>query len=186
MQSDRTATIVHAIPGRIRFRLDRSLRSPESLRSLTDTLSQMEGVRRVEVNPATGSLLLLYDPEVLNIEQLYLAARTANVNVLIPEGAAAELPSEEVSAIASRINSFFGQMDSAVFRFTGGTIDVKTLVPFGLATAALRQIAASRGRLATVPWYVLLWYSADIFIKYNRRPRGSGAQTQDNVESGLE
>ncbi|MHB0871817.1 MAG: HMA2 domain-containing protein [Chloroflexota bacterium] len=169
MQGDRTATIVHAIPGRIRVRLGKSLSSPESMQSIMETLSAVEGVSRAEANPVTRSILLLYDPEVMNPEQLYLAAQSVDVAVVLPGSAQPSAASERITPIASSINSTVSRIDRAVFDFTGGKLDARTVVPFGLATAAIRQIVTSRGSLMRAPWYVLLWYSFELFTKFNRR-----------------
>ncbi|MGE5619932.1 MAG: HMA2 domain-containing protein [Sphingomonadaceae bacterium] len=169
MQDGRTAVIVHSIPGRIRVRLDKSSRSPDFMRTLVETLSAVEGVNRVEANPATGSVLLLYDPQVMDPEQLYLAARSAHLSVVLPGAGRPTAQPDEITPIASGINSAIGRLDRAIFNFTSGNLDTKTLVPFGLAAAAIRQIVTSRGNVATAPWYVLLWYSFSLFHRFNRR-----------------
>lgn len=167
-QRDRTATVVHAIPGRVRVRLDRSLRSAETMQTLAGLLAQIEGVRQVRVNPSTGSVLLEYDPQQVNLEQLYLAANAAKVTLVMP-GTPNESGPQDMTPLAKRINSTFGRLDRTVYDFSGGRIDVKTLFPLGLAAAAVRQIATSGGNVAAAPWYVLLWYSFDTFTRYNRR-----------------
>ncbi len=173
MEEVRTATVAHAIPGRIRVRLDKTLRSPDTVNSLVNALAQVEGMRLVQGNPVTGSLLLLYDPERLNLEQLFAAAQAANIKVIVPEAAAPPPPSGEVSAIATRINAAFSRLDRAMATYTGGKVDVKLLIPAGLAATAMRQIVTSAPNLTAVPWYVLLWYSFDFYSKYNRRPPGT-------------
>ncbi len=177
-RGDGKATIVHAIPGRVRVRLDRSLRSPVFMHTLVDALSQVEGVRRVQANPSTGSLLLLYDPQLLSLEQLYQAARAADVTLVIPATPAAPDSAGELTTLAQRINSAIGRLDQTVFGFTGGTLDLRTLFPLGLATAALRQIATSGGNLAAAPWYVLLWYSFESFTKFNSRKVAVNPETR--------
>ncbi len=184
-RGNRQATIVHAIPGRVRVRLDPTLRSPDFMRSLVETLSEVKGVHQVQSNPTTGSILLLFDPGVLSLEQLYLAASAADVVIVTP-GASSEPPvSEQTTPLARSINSAVGRMDRTVFDFTGGKIDVKTLFPLGLAAAAVRQIATSGGNLAAAPWYVLLWYSFETFTKYNLRKEKNGSETRGSAGEGI-
>jgi len=166
-----TATIVHAMPGRVRVRLDRSLRSPDTVRFVTETLSGLEGVRELRFNPATGCLLLLYDPDILHIDQLLLAASAANIEVVPPTSPAP--PQEgDITPLARSINALFREIDRRLLRLTSGKLDARTLFPVGLGAAALRQIIVSRGEIAAAPWYVLLWYSFEAFTKFNRAPGG--------------
>jgi Heavy metal associated domain 2 len=57
------ATVVHHIPGRLRVRLPRASRRPDILHDLHGFISGLGGVRRVEINPVTGSILVHYAPE---------------------------------------------------------------------------------------------------------------------------
>ena len=57
---------VHYVPGRLRIRIPRLKRNAEEARILTKALSRVSGVRSVEVNLLTGSLLVHYDPCVSN------------------------------------------------------------------------------------------------------------------------
>jgi hypothetical protein len=173
---NRRATVVHAIPGRVRVRLERSLRSAELLRDLVEALSEVEGVRRVQANPATGSLLLLYDPELLTLDQLLLAADAANIAVVLPGDQSHQPEPDDLTPLARGINSAFGRLNRALFAFTGGKLDVRTVLPLGLAAGSLRQIARSGGNVRAVPWYVLLWYSFEVFTKFNTREESNGAR----------
>ncbi len=179
MSEDRTATIVSAAPGRVRVRLGPAMRSPDAMRGLAEMVSGLEGVREARVNPTTGSLLVLYDPETVSMEGLYLAARAANLTIVVPESNSPAAITWEVSEVARAVNSAFGRMDAAVSGFTGGKLDAKTLVPLGLGAAALRQIVTSGANLGAVPWYVLLWYSFEMFTKYNL---GKGPRPRSHAE----
>ena len=183
-QGERKATIVHGIPGRVRVRLDSSLRTPEFMGLLAESLSQMEGVRHVQINPVTGSLLLLYDPTRLSLEQLYGAATAANITLAFPAEAGERPFTGEPTGTAQGINSFIGRLDRALFDFTDGKLDLRTLFPLGLATAALRQIATSGGNVAAAPWYVLLWYSFESFTRYNSSKPGERRETRASGSPG--
>lgn len=172
MGQNRSVFLVHAIPGRVRVRLGKGLRSPEEMNALVETLSRVEGIREVRANPTIGSLLILYDPKAIGMESLVMAAAAADIEVVIPE-ADRQPPSAELSDVARGINSAFGRLDRAVARATDGKLDAKTLAPLALGAVAVRRILTSGADLSAVPWYVLLWYSFEMFTKYNLR-RGSG------------
>jgi hypothetical protein len=172
MQEDRIATVVHTMPGRLRVRLSRSLGTPETLGSVAESLSQVPGVRHVQVNPVSRSVLLLYDPQLLSLEDLSLAAAAADIRVTVPGENGGGHSSEELSGVARSINNTFGSMDESVRQATAGRLDAKTLLPLALGAAGLRQIFASGAAMRAIPGYVLLWYAFEMFTKYNLR-RGS-------------
>ena len=57
--------VVHAVPGRVRFRIPRLKSDPAVCAVLVRDLSGIEGIEDVQVNPVTGTVLLLFDPERL-------------------------------------------------------------------------------------------------------------------------
>lgn len=66
--------VAHRLPGRVRFRVHTE--DPQRLTQLVHTL-QLSGVRSVQPNPLTGSILILYDPQSTNEEALHQAIRQA-------------------------------------------------------------------------------------------------------------
>src|SRR5580704_2636799 len=61
MTSD--AHIVHHIPGRLRLKIPQAKGNAAFLDQVKTALSPIQGVRGIEVNPTTGSVLVHYDPE---------------------------------------------------------------------------------------------------------------------------
>jgi Cu2+-exporting ATPase len=53
--------LVHALPGRVRLRLDRLKQNPSFAEEIQHALPGLPGVDQVEANPDTGSLLIYYD-----------------------------------------------------------------------------------------------------------------------------
>lgn len=53
----------HHIPGRLRVRVGAVKRNAQNARTLQMGIQGMSGVRSVEVNLLTGSILVLYDPD---------------------------------------------------------------------------------------------------------------------------
>ena len=54
--------IAHILPGRVRLRFKALKGCATTANNLQSHLGSVEGIRRVEINPLTGSLLLGYDP----------------------------------------------------------------------------------------------------------------------------
>src|SRR5919109_2264942 len=69
--------VVHAIPGRVRVKIAQLRDNPEFAREIRERLSGVRGIRRIEANPLTGSLLVLYDPgELTSLESLLALSET--------------------------------------------------------------------------------------------------------------
>lgn len=58
--------IVHAIPGRIRFRMSQVKENPAFANQLGQTLARLQMVKWSQINPRTGSVLIGYDSELLS------------------------------------------------------------------------------------------------------------------------
>jgi copper chaperone CopZ len=80
----RSATCVHALPGRLRLRIRDLKRSPDLARSIEQRLGRMAGVRRVEANPVTGSILVVYDENLLDRRDVFGALLAWDVVVDAP------------------------------------------------------------------------------------------------------
>ena len=169
MSERMSLALVSAIPGRIRVRVGRSFRSLSSMNELAGIIRSLNGVRDVQINPTTGSFLILYDPEAVDIGQLYLAAQAANVDITLPGDRAESTADSKLAGVARAINATFGRVDRTIFDFTGGKLDAKTLAPLAVGGVAVRQLFTQGVGISSIPWYVLLWYSFEMFTKYNYR-----------------
>jgi hypothetical protein len=57
--------IVHAIPGRVRLKVAGLKANPPLGLTIQKRLRDVSGIKRVETNPVTGSVLVLFDPEAV-------------------------------------------------------------------------------------------------------------------------
>ena len=57
--------IIHAIPGRIRVRIGKVKDNPSLADELQQKLSAIRVIQQAAVNPLTGSILVTYDPRLL-------------------------------------------------------------------------------------------------------------------------
>src|SRR5262245_21781553 len=56
------AQVVHHIPGRMRVKLPHTKGQHQLLQEIQQSISPLPGIKRVEINPTTGSVLVEYDP----------------------------------------------------------------------------------------------------------------------------
>lgn len=159
------ARIVHQTPGRLRLRLPRELVNGRGAERLHEALAGLAGVQHVRLTPQASSLLVQYDPARVAPEALAATLQRAGVH-LAP--ATAPAPSAaEPTALGQLIDRLAGQLNERVDRATGHLLDLRTLLPVGLGALALREVLA--GRVQAAPWYVLLWWSFDAYLKLRRR-----------------
>jgi Cu2+-exporting ATPase len=100
--------LAHSLPGRVRFRAN-----PDILRSIQGGLGELSrniadipGVRSAALNPRTGSILLYYDPALLNEAGLY--ARLLRIDFTTPVcGKAEKTKSPGWSYIGYQLFRFF-------------------------------------------------------------------------------
>ena len=194
--------VVHAMPGRVRLRVDKVRGNPAFAQKAQDKLGRMPGIKRVEVKPLTGSVLIYYDAAALLAEGA-LAALTDGFSELFPEiGAAATnlgleslirrlatgdspkgTSSPEPKAAGNLVASLEA-INAEVARVTGG-LDLKTLIPMTLLFLGVRSLWTSK-KLAVPAWYDYLWFGFSSFALMNLKsadnrekaaPEGKGEGT---------
>ncbi len=159
--------VVHVTPGRVRARVPREALENGALREAEEALLAVDGVREVRRNVAASSIVIRYDPAITDVSALVVAASRANVAVMAADEQASPtaLPGQR-SAIASWIAAPFQRADRQMTEATRGGLDLRTLVPIGLAVLAAREVLA--GRLHMAPWYTLTWWAFDSYLKLQR------------------
>jgi len=170
--------LVHAIPGRVRVKIAQLRDNPEFAREICQRLSGVRGIRQIEANPLTGSLLVLYDlEEMTSLESLF--ALSEIVTPLFPGLDMAQLeewlgqsgngPGAPAS-LASSIPATLGALNARVRKATGG-LDLKLLLPLTLFVLGVRGLLAKN--VPFPAWYDLWWFSFSTFFILNR-PEAQG------------
>jgi hypothetical protein len=160
--------IVHASPGRIRAKVPREAFDGAALREAEAALLAVPGVQAVRRNAAASSVLVSYDPSVATVPDLFAALAATRVSLVVPEDEAAENPGRggNRSTVARWLALPFQTADRSVREATDHTIDVRTLLPVGLAALAAREVLSGRAHMA--PWYTLAWWAFDSYLKLQR------------------
>jgi cation transport ATPase len=128
----RSAEIVHALPGRLRFRLN----DPKLSNGLCDALhlhlANQPGIKEVRLNPACASLLLKYDTSLWNEQRLLTLITNIDSDQL--EAKRVKLPVHGNGSYDSPKPLFNLLMSTAAFAFS---FVAEPLVPLFLAASAL-------------------------------------------------
>jgi hypothetical protein len=168
----RNVKVESYLPGRLRLRVPSELRQNGAMTEAIGMLQSVPGIRQVQTNPVTGSVLVEFDPQVLDINHLLELGKAAN---LISADVATKLErptgAEAVtgpSKITQGIIENFRILDAGVSRYTQGALDAKTLIPLVLITLALGRALVKRTR-PVIPWYTLIWYGYSVFVHWNRQ-----------------
>ena len=165
------ARIVHNTPGRLRLRLPRQALADEGA-ALQQVLASTAGVQMARVTQGASSLLVLYDPATVSVPALSEVLHAAGVHVAPQaedtEQSAAPHPAGEHSLVSQLIGFFTARADARVGTATHGWLNLRTVVPMAFGVMALREILS--GRLGAAPWYTLLWWMFDSYLKLHPPP----------------
>ena len=133
--ASRALAIVHDIPGRLRLRLPPGAGSA----GLTDVVDQLPGAQATVWSPRTRSLLIHYDPGVLNAADIARAV-AEHADLTLPDdnepaGQAADGPSPVAAALSGTLSN----VNARIAQRTRGRVDLPLLLSVGLLFWAARQ-----------------------------------------------
>lgn len=135
-------------PGRLRFRVPSRRGDSPYFEALKTECAKLSGLKSVEVNPSTASLLLVFDPAL----------------ELSPDAVAAEfdlkLMLSDRMPLEKRVSRQVGLIDSNLRRLTGGELDLGGIAFLGCLAAGVYQVGA--GNLAMPAWFVAFWYAMNL------------------------
>lgn len=182
----RSARVVHHVKGRIRVKLHGAKGNRRLLESVQQSLSPVAGVRHVDVNSATGSIVVHYD------ETMHPDFAETLANHGESEGLFSLEPAElsEVDAISNKLQreaqflaqhsdvaksavNFVSQIDQALKKATDNTVDLKVLLPLGLAIYAFLELESD---ITTPLWVTLGIFSFNSFVSLHH-PGGHHVET---------
>jgi hypothetical protein len=164
------AYVHHHLPGRLRLRVPAAKGEEDEMRELSSAIARAPGINQVEYNPLTGSILVRYSlQQYKNLKSLESSLGAAAVPIALnnshPAHPRHEWPHKHRmrgrSIAARRVDSFFKQVDHDVRMATDNEVDLKFILPFGLAILGLVTLRYS----ATTPlWLTLLIFAFNSFL----------------------
>jgi len=185
MNHKHRAKIAHHVPGRMRLKVDAAKGNDALLEEIRQTLVTVPGIHDVAVNSSTGSVTVHYSvdahPELhtsIDQHQSHFSVHAAPVTKIDDMTKLIEDEAEflaDHSSAARAIVDFCKDLDRTVKKSTGNAVDLKVLVPLGLAAVTFVEIGATA---ATPVWVTIGLFSLNHFIELQahqaaeRRQRG--------------
>jgi hypothetical protein len=147
------AYIHHQTINRIRIRVPSRKGDMAYFAALRDRVSRVPGVDRIEVNPVTGSLLLVHQ---LEMEQI---AEFGATNRLFALKQSRPVP----KTIVNKVADTFNDLNVLIKAFTENQVDIPSIAFATFMTFGLFQIGS--GNFMVPVWYTAFWYSMNIVLK---------------------
>jgi hypothetical protein len=170
--------LVHALPGRIRLKME-ALKGNHSLaKEVQERLALIKEAQQVQINPTTGSILVLFTPHSSNSADFQMQiANALGISLTNVSGKKGKLGIPGNGCIprspANLMNKVFGTLNSAVFSSTGGVGDLRILLPAGLFVLGLRSLFMT-DKVSFPLWYDFLWFAFGSYFMLNRNSHSEG------------
>ncbi|MEW6386172.1 MAG: HMA2 domain-containing protein [Thermodesulfobacteriota bacterium] len=165
-------TVAHALPGRVRLKIPRLKENPELARQAQAKLNQAPGIQGVEANPATGSLLILYDLALLasmeTLEPLGEIFAELFPEVALEELAAGLQELLETESAAHPTGGLLGVLNIVSNPGLARNLNLNLLLPLTLLFLGVRSLFASK-EVRFPAWYDYLWFGFSTFVMLNRK-----------------
>jgi Heavy metal associated domain 2 len=189
-----TARVAHHVRGRIRLKMSNARGDFRALQEIKEAIAPLNGVRKVDVNTATGSIVVHYDSTAHDDFHEYLAEKGALTGAYSVAAAAppeltevddiarkieaeAEFLSEHSDTAKSVVN-FFGLLNREVKRATNNAVDLKVLLPIGLAVYSVLEVGIEA---STPMWLTLGIFSFNSFVSLHSHPPKTATQSEEIV-----
>lgn len=164
----------------------------ELLETIRQSIVPIPGVREVAVNPTTGSVVVHYDEEhhptmhakVEHHSKKHLkVCRAPEVSEVDKVAEGIEREAEflaEHSHVARAVVDFCRTVDDGVKRVTNNAVDLKVVLPLGLAVVTFLEIGATA---ATPVWLTLGLFSLNHFVELHAHD-GEDDDEDEDCEEG--
>ena len=153
--------VIHTMTGRIRFRIPMlEGQDIEVIESVKKELIRVPEIKRVDVNPVSGSLVLEYNDEKIN------ASIVCGI-LLKLLGLEEALDAQPQSIAQKELNLIGSSLNRQVYNATAGAIDLTSALALTIFGLGLYKIILLRER-NTPSGFSLLWWAYIIFQSGNR------------------
>lgn len=143
---------VHALPGRLRFNSQLLMGLKEtSCKKIGMEIKKIDGIESVEINPLTGSLLIIFNASLI---QPFVVHGIA-VKVL---GLEDELEKSPSGFITREMDLIGRSLNQQIYQSSGGLMDLRSSFMLSILILALYRIVIQGDR--TIPGGInLLWWA---------------------------
>ena len=107
------------------------------LNAATSQMAKIKGVKWIDSNKITGSILIYYEENIIQADLLFAAL----IRLL---GLDDELQKAPASYLNTEIRSAFESLNQAVYSKTNGILDLYTTIPLLLAALGVSQIIKNK------------------------------------------
>jgi hypothetical protein len=166
--------VIHHVRGRMRVKVPGAKGDPALLQLIKEAISPLRGVRQVEVNPSTGSVVVLYDASGHDQFQHQLAMQASQSGLFMlqpPELSEvdqlarrieqeAEFLSEH-SDTARKMVDLVKDINLSIRKATNNAVDLKVLLPLALAAYSIVELESD---ISTPLWVTLGIFSFNSFL----------------------
>jgi hypothetical protein len=149
------ARLEHSSAGRVRVRVPKENRTERGMEALRHDLSSHPAVAAVEVNRQTGSVLVHGEDG---------PALTMAVGELLDVVEKAGPEGEGEVGVETAVG-FIKAADRRLSQLTGRRVSLRWVVPAAFVGLGLRALAVEGLSVGTLPWFVLVYYGVDSFLK---------------------
>lgn len=163
------AHITHQAAGRLRMKIPAQKGNAAFFSSLKERFSSFPGVQKVEVNPLTGSVLVLHTIDLKEVDFKMISEYTQQSGLF-----RLGQPNTSNGSVSQRMVESFQGVNRKVEQFTGGEVDLPTLAFVGLLGFGIFDMA--RGKTAAPAWHVAFWYALNIFLSNQRNKENKSVQ----------
>jgi cation transport ATPase len=172
------AEIVHHVRGRLRMKIKKAKGDECLLEQIRQAMVSIPGVREVTVNPTTGSIVLNYDPEDHGeFHQRLQDHSQEHICVCHPPRLQIDQMADAIdqeaeflaehSHAARAVVTFCKDVDRQIKVASNNTVDLKVLVPLGLAVYTFTAIGV---QAATPIWLTLGLFALNHFVEMHAHP----------------
>lgn len=148
-----SASIAHITADRLRIKMPSKKKDEEFFASLKEKFGGCAGVKAVEVNPLTGSVLFKHESNSEAIADYALKNKIFKLETSKPD----------YTDLHGKVAETFNGIDKKIKGITGGDMDIAGAAFVALLGMGIYQI--SRGNFAGPAWYTAFWYALNIFLK---------------------
>ncbi|OKH52298.1 hypothetical protein NIES2101_14955 [Calothrix sp. HK-06] len=167
MSTKKHTKVVSSTPGRTRFRVPVNHRNEHDMKRVVSSLQQSDGVHNVEYNVKTGSILVNHEHHQGKLEDIKDVMRDLGVVFANVTGTSELVSIGGESRESIDLLEAVYDLNTRLKRTTNGIIDLRFILPFGLAWLGTFQLMNYGLQFELIPWYVLFYFAIDTFIRLN-------------------